>query len=754
MLSETKSSAASSSSPSDVLVTCVSTTRLETAVTTGDATSVIAHLLELSQGGATAADTLAAPVRSGMATVAAGFQKGTLFLPQLVKCVGAVRVASTWLEAYEKAHSEAMRDSSSAVTTAAASSSSSSSLSMAASLPSPLDVLPPFQCLLPRATIVLANVRGDVHEVGKLLVGSVLRCNNYNVVDLGGTVDAAAIVSAATEHRADIVGLSGMAAPSLREMVAVAARMQAKGVEVPLLIGGAATSRTHTAVHIAPQYASMDHPVIHVLDASRSVIVVDKLLGGDCDDDFVGDLLDQYDELSEDHHASLADDANMLVDLSTARSGGFCIDWDVTPPTALAPGNLGRRPVRRWTIEELRERIDWKPFFQVWEIRGRYPHHRFPGILDDARVGEAARQLYADAQDMLDDLCKNDLLWVTGMQAVYEAHGSGDDVLVYGSDNGGIADIHGERCSGAGGRRGINTLGTEGGGTEVIGVGSDCGGAGGGIRAEAANGLGHSSSASTSNERTTDDICCGTATSASAACVDAVDGSRRVPSARLCMLRQQTRKAVGGASERTVAADGADGEGAPSVARIGDSYCSLSDFVAPKESGCVDHIGMYAVCVHGCDVQVARWKAEQSVYRQIMVQALCDRLAEACGKATYETLYDDAFGRGEDERCGMSTAPGYPSQPDHSEKETLWRLLGGAAEIGFELMPNSYAMVPGASVCGLLFSHPLARNFSVRSIGEDQVRDYAHRKKVELSVAAVSLNSVYHQLPSATLYSP
>ena len=745
MLSETKSPAASPF-PSDVLATCASTTRLETAVATGDATSVIAHLLELSQGGA-ATDVLAAPVRTGMATVAAGFQKGTLFLPQLVKCVGAVRVASTWLEAYEKAHSEALRDSSSAVTTAAAS-SSSSSLSMAASLPSPLTALQPFQCLLPRATIVLANVRGDVHEVGKLLVGSVLRCNNYNVVDLGGTVDAGTIVSAATEHRADIVGLSGMAAPSLREMVAVAARMHAKGVEVPLLIGGAATSRTHTAVHIAPQYASMDHPVIHVLDASRSVIVVDKLLGGDCDDDFVGDLMDQYDELSEDHHASLADDANMPVDLSTARNGRFLIDWDAAPPTALAPGNLGRRPVRRWTIEELRERIDWKPFFQVWEIRGRYPHHRFPGILDDARVGEAARQLYADAQDMLDDLCMNDLLWVTGMQAVYEAHGSGDDVLVYGSDNGGIVDIHGERCSGTRGRRGINKLGTEGGGQEVVVVGSDCGGAGGeirGIRAEAANGLSHSSSASTSNERNTDDICCGTASSVSAACIDAVDGSRRVPSARLCMLRQQTRKGVEGASERTVGADGADGAGASS--RIGDSYCCLSDFVAPQESGRVDHIGMYAVCVHGCDVQVDRWKAEHSVYRQIMIQALCDRLAEACGKATYEMLYDDAFGQGGEERCGMSTAPGYPSQPDHSEKETLWGLLGDAAEVGFELMPNSYAMVPGSSVCGFVFSHPLARNFSVRSIGEDQVRDYAHRKGVDISAAAVSLNSVYHQLP-------
>ena len=289
-------------------------------------------------------------------------------------------------------------------------------------------------------TVLLATVKGDVHDIGKNIVGVVLGCNNYKVIDIGVMVSCDKIIEAAIANRVDVVGLSGLITPSLDEMVYVGKEMAKAGLKVPLLIGGATTSRMHTAVKISPQYANMEHPVIHVLDASRSVVVVSSLLDARAGrrTEYVQEVLDLYEELREEHYASLED--RKYITLQQARTKALRVDWpgyakatatDSLPAVPWKPATLGTTVIQDQDIASLLPYIDWNPFFAVFELRGKYPNRGYPKIFDDANVGPEARKLFDDAQAMLKEIVDGKWLAVRGVAGIYPAGSVGDDINVY-----------------------------------------------------------------------------------------------------------------------------------------------------------------------------------------------------------------------------------------------------------------------------------------------------------------------------------
>jgi 5-methyltetrahydrofolate--homocysteine methyltransferase len=457
----------------------------------------------------------------------------------------------------------------------------------------------------------MATVKGDVHDIGKNIVGVVLGCNNYDVVDLGVMVPSERILATARAEKADAIGLSGLITPSLDEMVHVASEMRREGFDVPLLIGGATTSAAHTAVKIAPQYAN---PVVHVIDASRVVGVVSQLLNPQTRDPFAAQVAAEQEQRRQDF-ARRAE--RPLLALRQARANRLTVDWATAPVER--PSFLGTRVLVTVPLETLAEYVDWTPFFHVWELRGR-----FPDILQDPTYGVEARKLYQDAQALLADVIHYRRLEARAVCGFFPANSAGDDVLVY------------------------------------------------------------------------------------------ADEARAEVRAVFHTLRQQNRKENGSAN------------------------LALADFVAPQESGRLDYVGGFAVTAgHGVEELVRHFQAQGDDYNAIMVEALADRLAEAGA----EYLHAEArrlWGYGRDEQLskedllreryrGIRPAPGYPSQPDHTEKRTLFELLRAEDSTGIRLT-ESYAMWPASSVSGLYFAHPQARYFAVGSLGRDQVEDYARRK--------------------------
>jgi 5-methyltetrahydrofolate--homocysteine methyltransferase len=463
--------------------------------------------------------------------------------------------------------------------------------------------------------IVLATVKGDVHDIGKNIVGVVLQCNNYEVIDLGVMVPAEKILQAAIAEQADIVGLSGLITPSLDEMCHVAAEMERQGFDVPLLIGGATTSRVHTAVKIHPNYQRGQ--AIYVNDASRAVGVVSALMARETRARYVGDIRGEYARISDAH--ARGENNKQRLPLAAARANALKLDWSgvYTPP---APNFIGARALPDIPIAELIAYIDWTPFFATWELAGKYP-----AILDDAKFGEAARALYGDAQDMLRRMLAENWFTARAVIGFWPAHSEGDDIVVF------------------------------------------------------------------------------------------ADQGRKTPIATLHTLRQQL------------------------VRREGRANVALSDFVAPAVSGLADYIGAFAVTAGiGEDAVVDRFKHANDDYSAIMAKALADRLAEALAEHMHLRVRREFWGYDAGEALsseeliaeayrGIRPAPGYPAQPDHTEKATLFALLGGEDAIGVKLT-ESFAMWPGASVCGLYFSHPESHYFGVGKIERDQVEDYARRK--------------------------
>ena len=586
-------------------------------------------------------DVIEGPLMAGMSVVGDLFGSGRMFLPQVVKSARVMKRSVAYLLPFMEAEKATGAK--------------------------------------PQGRIVMATVKGDVHDIGKNIVGVVLQCNNYEVIDLGVMVPAEKILETAQAQRADIIGLSGLITPSLDEMVHVAQEMKRQKFQVPLLIGGATTSRAHTAVKIAPHYSET---VVHVHDASRAVGVVSALLNPKTKADFDARTRSDYERL-RDEHAGRTRQSKLLT-VEEARSNRFAIDWDnYRPPT---PGFLGIRRVvtasggRRSSNDEdiepsaifakaenaeivkaalfgdggpsrnqgmfsngiekdrrtdialeleiplttLIGYIDWSPFFHAWELRGRYP-----AILQDQTVGPQARELFADAQELLGQIADEHLLTARGVYGFWPAFSAGDDVEVYR------------------------------------------------------------------------------------------DESRKEVIARFHFLRQQMQKPAGQ-----------------------PNYC-LADFVAPMGSQCRDYLGAFAVTAGiGADELAKRFQAEHDDYNAILTKALADRLAEASAEYLHRQARV-AWGFGKQEELtnddlireryrGIRPAPGYPASPDHVEKRTLFDLLAVKENAGVELT-ESFAMHPAASVCGLYFSHPQSRYFAVGRIARDQVVDYANRKGVSLS---------------------
>jgi 5-methyltetrahydrofolate--homocysteine methyltransferase len=466
--------------------------------------------------------------------------------------------------------------------------------------------------------VLMATVKGDVHDIGKNIVGVVLQCNGFDVVDLGVMVSCEKILEAAREHKVDIIGLSGLITPSLDEMSWVASEMQRQGFgDMPLLIGGATTSRTHTAVKIAPNYKG---PVLYVTDASRAVPVVQKLLGDDRQD-LIQETLDDQERARLAHFAG--QDKRPRATLAAARANAAKLDFtDYAPPK---PGFIGTQVFDDYPLADLVPVIDWTPFFATWELHGK-----FPAILEDEIVGEAAKPLYADARAMLDKMVAEKWVTAKGVIGFWPANRVGDDIAVW------------------------------------------------------------------------------------------QDESRTKRETTFHTLRQQMIKSAGSAN------------------------LALADFVAPESVD--DWIGGFAVAAgHGERERTQAFKDANDDYSAILFQALCDRLAEAFAERMHELVRKNHWGYAPNEQLpvedligekyrGIRPAPGYPAQPDHTEKQQLFKILDAEAKVGMKLT-ESLAMLPGSSVSGLYFSHPQAEYFGVGRIDRDQVSEYAIRKGMEMREA-------------------
>ncbi|XP_029604484.1 methionine synthase isoform X3 [Salmo trutta] len=340
------------------------------------------------------------PLMNGMKVVGDLFGAGKMFLPQVIKSARVMKKAVAHLIPYMEKEREAMLLASGSV-----------------------EEIDPYQ-----GTIVLATVKGDVHDIGKNIVGVVLGCNNFRVIDLGVMIPCDRILREAIDCKADIIGLSGLITPSLDEMIYVAKEMERLGMKTPLLIGGATTSKTHTAVKIAPRYSC---PVVHVLDASRSVVVCSQLLDENVKDEFFEETTEEYEDIRQDHYDSLKE--RRFLSLAQAREKGLHVDW-LSQTKPVCPQFLGTRVFEGYDLRRLVDYIDWKPFFDVWQLRGKYPNRGYPKIFKDKTVGEEARRVFDDAQRLLNRLIDNKGLWGRGLVGFWPAQSVGDDIQVYEHD--------------------------------------------------------------------------------------------------------------------------------------------------------------------------------------------------------------------------------------------------------------------------------------------------------------------------------
>ena len=571
------------------------------------------------------------PLMAGMNVVGDLFGSGKMFLPQVAKSARVMKKAVAYLQPFMEAEKKAAGG-----------------------------------VHKNAGKVLMATVKGDVHDIGKNIVGVVLSCNNYEVIDLGVMVPCEKILQAAREQNVDIIGLSGLITPSLDEMAHVAREMERQGLKLPLLIGGATTSKAHTAVKIAPGYGE---PVVHVLDASRAVPVVSSLISKEQKPAFAAQIREEYDRVRAQHAGSQA----KLLSLEAARANApklkfddlpkpeFTGVWvlssdvvaDVSPrisPSGIEPGKVSADSRRRLRIElkDLVPFIDWSPFFHTWELRGRYP-----AILNHEKHGEEARKLFADAQKLLEEIVGKKLIQSRGVYGFFPANRVGDDVELY------------------------------------------------------------------------------------------TDESRAKVLTTFLFLRQQIEK----------------GDGTP-------NWC-LADFVSPKHRTSNiehptsnDHIGAFAVTSgHGLKELVEKFKANHDDYNAIMAEALADRLAEAFAEFLHKRVREE-WGYGKAEKLttedligekyrGIRPAAGYPACPDHTEKETLWKLLDVEKNAGIKLT-ESFAMWPASSVSGLYFAHPESKYFAVGKLGRDQLLDYHVRKGMTLQEAERWLGPYLNYEPGAS----
>jgi 5-methyltetrahydrofolate--homocysteine methyltransferase len=557
--------------------------RLKHALIKGMVEYIVEDTEEARQKYSQPLEIIEGPLMDGMNVVGDLFGAGKMFLPQVVKSARVMKKAVAYLIPYiekEKIASNDVREA---------------------------------------GKILMATVKGDVHDIGKNIVGVVLGCNNYNVIDLGVMVSADKILDTAVNEKVDIIGISGLITPSLDEMVHVAKEMERRGFKIPLLIGGATTSRVHTAVKIAPNYSGT---AVHVLDASRSVPVVSSLLTADksSKDKFINDINAEYKRVREDHLKKK--ESKNFISIDRARENRLKTDWEKIK--IKKPENTGIIVLKDYYLKTLRNYIDWTPFFQTWELKGKYPV-----ILKSEKYGAEANRIFKDANNLLDKIIKNKLLKANGVIGIFPANSVGDDIEIY------------------------------------------------------------------------------------------VDETRKGVKRVLHSLRSQTQKS----------------DGLPNLA--------LADFIAPKETGIPDYIGAFAVTAGiGIEPVVKKYEEEHDDYNSIMVKALADRLAEAFAEHLHELVrkkywgyaYNEDFNNEDlikENYQGIRPAPGYPAQPDHTEKLIIFNLLEAEKNISITLT-ESLAMYPAASVSGLYFAHPEAKYFNVGKIGKDQVLDYHKRKGMSI----------------------
>ena len=523
-------------------------------------------------------DVIEGNLMTGMGVVGDLFGSGKMFLPQVVKSARVMKKAVAYLQPFIEAEKDSAQKA--------------------------------------NGKVLMATVKGDVHDIGKNIVSVVLGCNNYEIVDLGVMVPAEKIIQTAIDEKVDVIGLSGLITPSLDEMVHIANELERRNLDFPLMIGGATTSKAHTAVKIDPKYKNA---VIHVNDASRAVGVVSSLLSNR-NAEYVSDLKTDYADFREKFLNRQVD--KEYITIEQARNQKFKIDW--VNETIVSPKQTGIQIIENQNLEELIPYIDWSPFFRSWDLFGKYPQ-----ILKDEVVGEQATELFADAQKMLQKIVSEKLLTAKAIFGIFPANSNEQD------------DI------------------------------------------ELKNGE------ETFTFRT---------------------------------LRQQHKKSEG------------------------KEYLALSDFIAPKTSEKQDYIGAFAVTTgFGTDELAQKYEAEHDDYNAIMVKAIADRLAEAFAEFLHKKVRTEIWGYSNDENLenddlisekyvGIRPAPGYPACPDHLEKTTIWDLLKVKENIGLELT-ESLAMFPTASVSGYYFANPKAKYFGVGKISEDQLKDYAERKNVDLELA-------------------
>ena len=537
------------------------------------------------------------PLMDGMNVVGDLFGSGRMFLPQVVKSARVMKQAVAHLTPFLEAERAALIAAGGEVTSNS------------------------------KGTAVLATVKGDVHDIGKNIVGVVLGCANYNIIDLGVMVPAQRILDTAREHDAQIIGLSGLITPSLDEMVHVASEMQRQEFTIPLLIGGATTSRIHTALRVTPAYSN--GPVVHVADASRAAGVISKLLSGDQRDNFLSDLDVEYRRVIEAHERAEVERNRVSIEDARANSGRFAFDAS----TVVAPSYTGVRTFDDIDVADLVPYIDWTPFFHAWGLRGRYP-----AILTDSELGGAARPLFDDGQRMLEQIVNERWFVPKAVVGFWPAHRDGDDIVL---------PQHGRRLHG---------------------------------------------------------------------------------------LRQQLKR------------------------RDGKANLSISDFLAPGDADITDHIGAFVVTAGPEELAIAeRYEAAGDDYSSILVKSLADRIAEALAEHMHAVVRRTLWGYAPDEPFtpaeliaepyrGIRPAPGYPSQPDHSEKATIFDLLGAEERIGVSLTESS-AMWPGSSVSGVYLAHPDATYFAVGRVQLDQIECYAERKGLTIEAAERLLGTTLAYTP-------
>ena len=530
------------------------------------------------------------PLMDGMNVVGDLFGDGKMFLPQVVKSARVMKKAVAYLLPFIEEEKLISGDTSVA------------------------------------GKILLATVKGDVHDIGKNIVGVILSCNNYEIVDLGVMVPTEKIIQTAIDKNVDAIGLSGLITPSLEEMVHVASEMKRGGLNIPLLIGGATTSKAHTALKIAPEYSGI---TIHVIDASRSVQITSKLLNKETSISFGKEIATDYNKFREEYAKRSV--KKEYVTLQTARDNKLQIDWN--KQTISKPKKLGITLLQDFPLSELVDYIDWTPFFRTWELKGKYPN-----ILSDEKYGTEATKLFQDAQAMLNEIVANKKLTANGVAGLFPANSIGDDVELYS------------------------------------------------------------------------------------------DESDKKMISKLFFLRQQGKKSTT------------------------SNNIALADFIAPKDSNQNDYIGMFAVTTGiGIEKLIEKYESENDDYNSIMVKALADRLAEAFAEVLHHKVRTDYWGYSSDEKLssnaiikeeyvGIRPAPGYPAQPDHTEKLTIFKLL--EVEKNCEInLTETLAMYPAASVSGLYFANPDSKYFAVGKISKDQIEDYALRKGMSVEEIEKWLNS-------------